>query len=74
MWKWVVIVLGDKEGACVKVDHELAFRNGNLEETMKMLKITQSKNIETTTKAICRKKDGDCQKKGSFKRRKVHEN
>ena len=56
MWKCFVIVLGDKEGAWVQVDHELAFRNGNLEQTNKILKRTQAKKIEIATKAICHKK------------------
>ena len=50
MWKWVVIILGDKEGAWDQVDHELAFINENLEKTKKMLKINQAKKIETAGK------------------------
>ena len=73
MWKCVVINLGHKEGAWVQVDHELAFKNGNLEQTKKMLKRTQSKKIETLAKSICHKKDGNSQKQGSFKRTKVQE-
>ena len=45
MWKLVVIVLGDKEGAWVQVDQELEFIYGNLEKTKKMLKTNQAKNI-----------------------------
>ena len=57
----------------VQVDHQLTLRNGNPEKTNKMLKITQAKNIEIVAKAICHKKDGNCQKQGIFKRRKVQE-
>ena len=73
MWKWVVIVLGDKEDAWVQVDHQFAFRNGNLKQTNKMLKGTQAKKIETVAKERCHKKYGNCQNQGIFKRRKVHE-
>ena len=73
MWKIVVVVLGDKEGAWVQVDHELAFRNGNLEKTKKMLKRNQAKMTEIAAKETYHKKDGNYQKKGSFKIRKVQE-
>ena len=57
----------------VQVDHQLTLRNGNPEKTNKMLKITQDKKIETSAKAFCHKTDENCQKKCSFKRRKVQE-
>ena len=38
-----------------------------------MLKRTQSKKIETATKTTCHNKEGNCQKQGIFKRRKVQE-
>ena len=55
------------------MNHELAFRNGNLEKNKKMLKRTQAKKIETVAKEICHKKYGNCQKQGIFKIRKVQE-
>ena len=39
--------LGDKEGAWVQVDHELAFRNGNTQANQENSKITQAKKMNT---------------------------
>ena len=66
-------VLSDKEGAWGQVVHVLSTSKCNLEKINKMLKITQSKKIETTGKSICHKKDSNCQKKGKARQFKKQE-
>ena len=42
----IKLCLGDKEGAWVQLDHELAFINGNTQANQENAKSTQAKNME----------------------------
>ena len=42
----IKLCLGDKEGAWVQLDHELAFINGNTQANQENAKITQSKKMD----------------------------